>query len=260
MKRSRETADTESRQSAEKKPRQQGGSKGARIHRRKDAALGLLLEGFEFSEELHCSIWYFAVEIEELRKAGFTNSNLRWLVYKGYVEHAREIRPTDEHSRSFRPTGHLSFHESTCFVLTETGVEFARKGLRHAAHGSKSHHVPEPPSNGEQTAEPVPKWDPDRLELRVGMSIVKKFQVPAANQELILSAFEEEGWPVRVDDPLPPRPDQDPKSRLHTTINALNRNQRDRLIRFRGDGHGEGIRWELVEPSGNGDQPSASTA
>ncbi len=167
MKRSGKTADPESRQSAEKKPRQQGGSKGSRIHRRKDAALGLLLEGFEFSEELHCSIWYFAVEIEELRKAGFTNSNLRWLAYKGYVEHAREIRPTDEHSRSFRPTGHLSFHESTCFVLTETGVDFSRKGLRHATHGSKAHHVPEPPSNGEKTADPAPKWDPDRLELRV---------------------------------------------------------------------------------------------
>ncbi len=260
MKRSRKSAGTELRESVGKKPSPHGGSKGARIYRRRDAALGLLLEAFESAEELHCSDWDFALEIEELRKAGFTNSDLRWLVCKGYVEHARETRPTDDHSRSFRPTGHLTFHESTCFVLSETGVEFARKGLQQAAHRSSEHYVPAPQGNGEQTAEPVPKWDPDRLELCVGKSIVKKFQVPAANQELILSAFEEEGWPVRVDDPLPPRPNQDPKARLHTTINALNRNQRDRLIRFRGDGHGEGIRWELIETTGNGDQPSASTA
>ncbi len=261
MKCSRREAGEDLQQSAGKKrPCQHGGSKGAGICRRKHIALWLLLEAFDFAEELHRSIWDFALDIEELRKAGFSNSTLRRLVCKGYVEHAREIRPADEHSRSFRPNGGLAFHKRTCFVLTESGVDFARKGRQQATHCSSSHHAPGPQSNGEQTDELVPKWDPDRLELRVGKSIIKKFQVPAANQELILATFEEEGWPVRVDDPLPPHPDQDSKRRLHTTINALNRNQRDRLIRFRGDGHGEGIRWELVDSTGNGRQPRASTA
>jgi hypothetical protein len=70
--------------------------------------------------------------------------------------------------------------------------------------------------------------------------------VPAANQERVLAAFEEEGWPVHIDDPLPPSPDQDSKRRLHDTINSLNRNQKCPLIRFVGDGTGQGVRWEFV--------------
>jgi len=38
---------------------------------------------------------------------------------------------------------------------------------------------------------------------------------------------------------------QDSKRRLHDTINSLNRNQKQSLIRFLGDGKGEGIRWEF---------------
>jgi hypothetical protein len=91
-----------------------------------------------------------------------------------------------------------------------------------------------------------PRWDYQRQELRLGDAIVKQFKVPAANQERILAAFEEEGWPVRIDDPLPPNAEQNPKRRLHDTINSLNRNQKQHLIRFTGDGSGQGIRWELV--------------
>jgi hypothetical protein len=87
----------------------------------------------------------------------------------------------------------------------------------------------------------------------LGYVVVKQYKVPAANQERVLAAFEEEGWPVHVDDPLPPSGELDPKRRLHDTINSLNRNQKSGLIRFLGDGSGEGIRWELVaEPRKNG--------
>ena len=79
----------------------------------------------------------------------------------------------------------------------------------------------------------------------MGDIVVKQFKVPALNQERILAAFEEEGWPVHIDDPLPPHPEQDPKRRLHDTINSLNRNQKNPLIRFLGNGNGQGIRWEL---------------
>jgi hypothetical protein len=57
---------------------------------------------------------------------------------------------------------------------------------------------------------------------------------------------------VRIDDPLPPQADQDPKRRLHDTINALNRKQRQRVIRFSGDGTGQGVRWAAVLPIANG--------
>jgi hypothetical protein len=64
---------------------------------------------------------------------------------------------------------------------------------------------------------------------------------------IVLCAFEEEGWPARIDDPLPPQQDQDSKRRLSDTIKCLNRKQSHHLIHFRGDGTGEGVVWERVE-------------
>jgi hypothetical protein len=83
--------------------------------------------------------------------------------------------------------------------------------------------------------------------LLLGSHVVKHFRVPAPTQELILNAFAEENWAKRVDDPLPPEPDTDAKRRVQSVIMCLNRNQRQRLIRFRGDGTGTGILWELVQ-------------
>src|SRR5437867_1146615 len=76
--------------------------------------------------------------------------------------------------------------------------------------------------------------------------LVKVFKLPSPMQEAILMAFEEEHWPPRIDDPLPMHPVLLPKRRLHDTIKSLNRNQKSCLIRFMGDGTGEGIRWEMV--------------
>ena len=72
-------------------------------------------------------------------------------------------------------------------------------------------------------------------------------EVTVSNQEAILAAFEEESWPPRIDDPLSPVGNQDPKRRLHDTINSLNRHQKLSVIRFLGDGSGQGVRWEFTE-------------
>ena len=85
---------------------------------------------------------------------------------------------------------------------------------------------------------------------------MKRFKWTAANQETILVAFEEEGWPARIDDPLPQQPEQDPKRRLSDTIKCLNRKQTNELIRFRGDGTGEGVTWELIGQDDSDDRPS----
>ena len=77
----------------------------------------------------------------------------------------------------------------------------------------------------------------------LGAALVKQFRVPAVNQELILSAFEEEGWPPRVDDPLPRTGETDSKVRLRDAIKGLNRNQVQARVRFRGDGTGQSILW-----------------
>ncbi len=96
------------------------------------------------------------------------------------------------------------------------------------------------------TPQPIPRWDMVRRELAVDGQVVKRFRLPAPNQEAVLAAFEEEGWPLRIFDPLPPQGDVNPKRRLHETIKSLNQHRLARLIRFRGDGTGEGVFWELV--------------
>ena len=91
-----------------------------------------------------------------------------------------------------------------------------------------------------------PCWDHEYRVLRVGRRTVKRYRRPSPNQELVLAAFQEEGWPRRIDDPLPPRGEQHPKCRLHDTIKWLNRRHEYRLIRFLGDGTGEGVCWEFL--------------
>ena len=68
--------------------------------------------------------------------------------------------------------------------------------------------------------------------------------MPAANQEIILQAFQEDGWPHCIDDPLRPNKDSDAKGRLLATIKSLNRNQSAPLILFHGNGNGFQIYWE----------------
>ncbi len=117
-------------------------------------------------------------------------------------------------------------------------------GLIHSVHT-----LVDVPTNGQlndTVTDMKPRWDAERKELCLGNQLVKVFKWPSPNQETILAVFEEEGWPAKIDDPLPVVPDQCPKRRLHDTIKCLNRNQRVELIRFRGDGTGEGIIWTYL--------------
>jgi hypothetical protein len=70
------------------------------LHRGREA-LRLLLEAFQYGCQADRSVWEFAVEIDTLRKAGCTNNEFRWLVCRGYVEHAPETTLPDQKSRSF---------------------------------------------------------------------------------------------------------------------------------------------------------------
>lgn len=97
-----------------------------------------------------------------------------------------------------------------------------------------------------ETVPPIPRWDGATRTLWLGSVLVKQFKVPARNQELILSVFAEDGWPESIDDPLPPTTDTDPKLRLRDAISRLNRNQKQRLLRFHGNGNGRAVHWELA--------------
>ena len=97
----------------------------------------------------------------------------------------------------------------------------------------------------------VPRWDAKLRQLSFDRLLVKQFRLPARNQEAVLSAFEEEGWPWSVYDPLPYLLGQREriKERLRVTIRHLNANHRNRLIRFRGNGTGEAVLWEPIAAS-----------
>jgi len=92
---------------------------------------------------------------------------------------------------------------------------------------------------------PRPVWDRTRRELRIAGKVVKRFKWPAGNQESVLNAFEEEGWPDRIDDPICQHPEICAKQRLNDAIKCLNRKQVNPLIKFRGDGTGRGVRLEI---------------
>lgn len=213
-------------------------------------ALGLLLQASEYALELDQDVWDLAVELSVLRAARLTNSDLRWLAAMGYVEHAVETTGPNDRARQFRRTPLLTFDDTTCLVLTDGGFAVAQE----ISGGDSLVMLAGPTASNckivvSDEIQAAPKWDHQRRQLRVGSDIVKEFKLPSPNQETVLMAFEEEGWPPRIDDPLPPLPQLDPRRRLHDTIKALNRKQKHYLIRFMGDGSGEGIRWELTDKS-----------
>ncbi len=204
--------------------------------------LALLLQAREYARQLSKDPWEFAVEIGELRREQMTVNDLRWLVFRGLIEHACDITPLYEVSRHFQDNGKQTFSELSCFILTPAGVEFATESLLEPACEVSSP-VPQPIV----VATVLPVWDVGRHELSFQGRVVKRFRQHSPNQEAVLTAFQEEGWPAGVYDPLSPLPNHDPKQRLRDTIKNLNRHQNERLIQFAGDGSGERVLWEVID-------------
>jgi hypothetical protein len=197
--------------------------------------LCLLLEAFEDAKELDYDAWQFAVRLEELHGAGLNSGDVRWLITRKFVLHALEQTSFDSAQRRFVPAHNLNLCESSSLVLTENNSQAVRAWCEPIFSGSEAEKCL---GSGE-----VPRWDSGRRELSKSGLVVKKFRVPAPNQETILSAFEEEGWPPRIDDPLPAAAGFDPDQRLHDAVRGLNRNQQHRLIQFLRDGKAEGVCW-----------------
>jgi hypothetical protein len=99
-----------------------------------------------------------------------------------------------------------------------------------------------PPPRRPPPREGKPHWDTDRGELCYRGVVVKKFRQPAPNARTVLSAFQEQGWPPRIDDPLPQgRGSVVPRQRLADTLRILNSNLAG--LSFALDGTGEGVIW-----------------
>jgi hypothetical protein len=220
------------------------------------ADLRLLVALIAARQALECArrcgrpAWDFAMGIDELRAAGLCDTSLRWCVCRGWLEHGHEMTRLGDPRRSFRSGGGLHLSRRSCFVLSPAGVELVerlRAPLADAARNETALWRSEAP----QAIEQRPHWDAARHELRLRGLLVKQYKLPSPNQERILAAFEEDGWPPRIDDPLPPRPEIEPNRRLHDAIKALNRCQKHRLLRFKGDGTSEGVIWELAARTGS---------
>jgi hypothetical protein len=204
----------------------------------------LLLQAYDYAQETGRNRDDFAVEVADLRRRGMSNVDCRWLVCKGWAELVRELKPQPGEARRFQHDVGLAIHRHACMLLTPAGERVARRlAVRGNGKAHVDHHQASHADNGSQH---VPRWDRDRHELRLDSRLIKQFKLPSPNQEMILAVFDEEHWPARIDDPLPPSKRVNAKQRLHDTIKNLNRNQKHRLVRFLGDGTGQGVRWELI--------------
>ena len=204
-------------------------------------ALALLVRAWYYARELQAHAWEFAVDRASLLMAGASQADLRWLALKDIIAPAVETDRDGKRRKSRKPA-RLALPNRSCFVLTDEGQPLARKMVdRFAAHGNVL--------TREMMAEVVrkfPRWDKEQKQLWVGSVLVKTYARPAAAQWLVLTAFQEECWPSRIDDPLPPIENMDPVQRLHSVITRLNMGHRTNLIRFLRDGTGHGMRWELT--------------
>jgi hypothetical protein len=92
-----------------------------------------------------------------------------------------------------------------------------------------------------------PTFEADRGELRVGANLIHCFAPQAKNEILTLAAFQLQGWPRWINDPLGNPPEPGFEKHLHNTVHALNAACKWRFLRFFCDGPRRRIGWEPRE-------------
>jgi hypothetical protein len=188
-----------------------------------------LLRAYDMAQDLKRPRWEFALEMRALERAGTDHSDLRALICRGLIEHRLETSAPRVRRRTFRSIANLRFTRTSCFALSDWGLAIST----HATN-----------NNGLAANALLPVWDSHCRELRLGRVVLKRFRQPAKNQEAILAAFQEEGWPARIDSPIPGAFGHDSTAQLHDAVKRLNQ-QHPRFIRFECDGSGEGVMWRM---------------
>jgi hypothetical protein len=201
------------------------------------------------------NVWDLSLPTTRLFAAGMTNADLRWMVAKGFAEHREETTHFGDIHRSFRRGNNYFLNDRSSLILTLRGAALAETLFGETSDSpqatlsvftsrpSSSFLSPRPPVVLKKAPAVKPCWDATRRELTLDGLLVKRFRVPALNQETILSVFEEEDWAEHIHDPLPLTMNIDAPTRLHDAINRLNRCQINSVIRFHGDGKGTGVFW-----------------
>lgn len=185
------------------------------------------------AEEAHRDTWEFAVPGQFLTSFGLSRHEIDWLLNAEFIVvrrsqgndigtplHGVSLEGLDVVISEFAATLVASINDA-CEVDLERG-------------------------NSGVTVKPY--WDAARRELWFDGILLKRFKKPGPNQELILAAFERQGWPKRIDDPLPFKADISPVDRLHDAVKRLTRSLDVPLVKFGGDGKGSGARWRPVSP------------
>jgi hypothetical protein len=217
-----------------------------------ERALGILMKSLRLARDAACDPWEFAVEISELERLGISRSGLRWLLVRRLAEHAYEVTAARAPRRSFKSSRNLELKRNSCFILSAEYPTPAEAGLIPAGWTETSPSLCEAPDHSTGVAAPTatgptPRYDAARCELAFEGRVVKRFRRPAPNQQAVLREFEGLSWPARIDDPLCPAGDGCPKLRLNQTIKSLNAHHQARVLRFFGDGTGEGVLWGFVD-------------
>lgn len=210
------------------------------------AGLKLLLDGYSYSQELGANLWDFAIEIAFLYTAGLNNNDLRWLVGKGYVKHGLDttakgkVRPIEHRG------GRMLLPSGSCFVLTGTGREFARKMVAGGESGVAKCQSERHSKDGLREQKDRPHWDSELHNLYWQGQLVKHFKHEAPFQEAILEAFQSCNWTQYVVVMLPREEGINPKERLREAIKNLNRNCA-RNLRFVQEGNGGRVAWQPLD-------------
>ena len=132
--------------------------------------LRMLLDAYRCADDLNAADQEFAVRIAELRRSRISDGALRWLCGKGYAEHLVEMTAPADPVRKYIEGNTTAFRSTSCFVLTNTGVEFAETVSR----------IPRCQNNRCETSAPnaepelgIPHWNADIRELRVGHVLIR---------------------------------------------------------------------------------------
>jgi hypothetical protein len=114
-------------------------------------------------------------------------------------------------------------------VLTEAGLGAAYRAIAQ----------PVGPRLAERTCRLVPapgekpRWDRASRELWFAGTVVRYFRRGARNQERLLDAFQGQGWPEQVADPLPRHPRLKAAGQLRDAVKHLNAGLAGMPLRFR---------------------------
>ena len=205
-------------------------SRGLRV------AMAVLLGRFEDARRLRLEVHSLAVRWCRLRESGVEEAELNNLLAAGYLVHC--VEKGNRAARTFREPPEAGLVPGSCFFLTASGAEVARRLLDGGDTTALA---------GLAVASETPGWVAADGELRWRGRLAKRFQHEAANQRLLLDAFEARGWAHRIDNPFLDQPGIDGKQQLRETVRSFHDGQHPVVIRLRCDGTGCGVFWEPVD-------------